>query len=90
MEYRDKDFNEQEILLDGNTFTGCTFRNCRITYLGEGGFKLEACHFKEGMRWYFDRSAAATLNFLAMAYHSMGEGGRELVEKTFEDIRRPR
>ena len=30
MEYHDQTFENKELLLDGNTYTGCTFRGCRL------------------------------------------------------------
>ena len=88
MEFRDQDFTGQEVTLDGNTFTGCTFRNCRVVSKALAPSKLSACHFKENIQWTLDGPAALTIDFLTNIYHGMGEGGRQLVERTFDNIRR--
>lgn len=31
-EYRDKVFENQEVRLDGNSFSGCTFRRCVMLF----------------------------------------------------------
>ena len=88
MEYRDRDFSGQDVLLDGNVFTGCTFRNCRVIFRAEQSFELVACSFNDDVQWTFDGSATATINFLTALYHSRGETGRQVVEDLFEQIRR--
>lgn len=88
MEYRDQDFKGQDIVLDGNTFTGCTFRQCRVVFRGTAPFTLSANRFKEDIEWAFDGAAALTLKVLSGLYHGAGEGGRKLIEQTFERIRR--
>jgi hypothetical protein len=45
------------------------------------------CRF-ENVSWVFEGPAANTLAFLQALYHGMGEGGRKLVDDTFENIRR--
>jgi hypothetical protein len=90
VEFRDMDFDGKDITLGANTFTGCTFRNCRVVFDGTPGLKLRANKFKENIQWVFDNHAANTILFLTMMYESEGGGGRELVEGTFENIRRGR
>jgi hypothetical protein len=88
MEIRDQIIENQDVLLDGNTFTGCTFRNCRLIFRATAPIQLSANHFKENVQWFLDGPAGMTLKFLASMYHGGGEGGRDLVENTFEQIRR--
>lgn len=89
MEFRDRDFNGEEVTLDGNTFTGCTFRNCRVVFRATAPCTLNANVFKENVQWTLDGPAALTLQFLRAMYHGMGSGGRDLVEHTIEQVRRP-
>ena len=86
MEFRDQDFTGQEITLDGNTFTGCTFRNCRVVFRATAPCTLTANSFKENINWTFDGPAALTVQFMTALYHGMGKGGRELIEQTFKNI----
>jgi len=88
MEYRDQTIEKQDVLLDGNTFTGCTFRNCRMIFKGMHPVMLGANHFTENVKWQFDGPAALTVQFMTALYHGAGEGGRNIIEKTFENIRR--
>ena len=89
MEYRDRDdLDGKDVLLDGNTFTGCTFRNCRIIFGATAPIHLGVNNFHENVQWAFSDSASDTLQFLSALYHSKGEGGRQIVEQTFENIRR--
>ena len=87
-EYRDRDFTGQTVQLDGNTFTGCTFRDCTLEFGGSGPLTLGANHFKEHVKWVFTGCAATTIAFMTGIYHGAGEGGRKLIEQTFENIRR--
>lgn len=89
MQFRDQDFTGQDVALDGNTFTGCTFRDCRMIFRAESPVTLGANHFKENVKWVFDGPAMLTIDFLRGLYHGLGEGGRKLIEQTFQDIRRP-
>jgi hypothetical protein len=88
MEFRDQDFTGQEVTLDGNTFTGCTFRNCRVVFKAIAPCQMSACHFKENIEWALEGPAALTIDVLTSLYHGMGEGGRQLVERTFDNMRR--
>jgi hypothetical protein len=90
MNYRDQDFDGQEVLLDGSIFTGCTFRNCRLVFKAMAPVGMSACHFKENVQWAFDGPAALAVEFMAAMYHGCGEGGRKLIEETFNEIRRGR
>jgi hypothetical protein len=90
MEHRDKDFVDQDVHLDNNTFTGCTFRNCRLIYSGEGAVELSVCNFDEESQWLLGGAAVRTLDYLTMLYHTPGKTGRKLIEEMFEKIRRGR
>jgi hypothetical protein len=88
VDYRDEDFDGKTVVLDGNTFTGCTFRNCTIVYRASASIHVAASHFKENVNWTFQGSAKGTLDFLRFLCHSCGEGGKKLFEGTCDEIRR--
>lgn len=74
--------------LDGNSYINCVFEDCRLIYSGGvhpvfQGNSIERC------TWTFEGSASRTLAFLRLLYHGMGEGGKELIETTFREIREP-
>jgi hypothetical protein len=87
VEYRDIDFVQREVPLDGNTFTGCTFRNCLLIYSG-GDVDMSANRLKQNIKWRFEGPASATFKLLSAIYNDSREGGKELVEEFFELIRR--
>ncbi len=72
--------------LDNASFTECEFDSCTLVFSGTGPVSLQGCKFNN-VAWQFSGAAEATLNFLAGIYHGMGDGGRLLVESTFDQIR---
>jgi hypothetical protein len=73
-------------VLDGNEYLSCDFRNCTLIYRGGLLPKINQCNFT-GCNWKFEDAAERTLVFLTAIYHG-GTGMTELVEKTFDNIRR--
>ena len=53
---------------------------------GTGPVELNECGFNN-VQWVFTGAAQNTLNFLHGIYSGMGEGGIQLVEATFDNIR---
>jgi hypothetical protein len=74
--------------LDNNEFVECQFEGCTMEFSGLGPVSMVGCKFTN-VRWVFLGAAQNTLNFLHGLYHGMGDGGRLLVESTFDNIRRP-
>ena len=48
----------------------------------------EVCHAVQDVKWTFDGPGSLTYSFLMALYHGGGEGGRQLVENTFDQIRK--
>ena len=86
-EYRDQEFVDQVIDLDGNTFSGCTFIRCRIVFRAKASCSLSVCRFKENSQWFLGGPASGTMQFLSMLYQEGGETGREQVEQFFQKVR---
>jgi hypothetical protein len=86
MFYQDKTFTDERVELSGRGFHGCTFKNCELVYRGEPSPNFQDNNLIDSV-FVFADSAICTLYFLSNVYHT-GRGGREVVEKTFEDIRR--
>ncbi len=76
----------ETVTLDGNEYKACDFRRCRLVYRGGEPPVLVQDNFAH-CTWHFEDAAERTLEFLRGLYHS-GAGGRDLIEKTFADIRR--
>ena len=73
--------------LDGNYFENCTFQNCTIRFSGNDLFSLVGCKF-ESCKWTLDGPAANTIQFLRLMYKDMGEFGKQMVDATFENIKK--
>ena len=76
-----------KVRLDNNDFTECSFTNCILEFAGEGPVSLNKCSFAN-CQWAFVGPAQTTMQFLQSMYHGMGDGGRAIVEGTFENIKR--
>jgi hypothetical protein len=87
-DYLGRDFVNATEVLDGNTYTQCTFTDCNIVYRGGeipiiAGCRLERC------RWIWEESALRTIQFLKGIYSGMGQGGRQIVEDVLKEVRAP-
>jgi hypothetical protein len=85
MFYQDKTFTGERVELSGRGFHGCTFKDCELVYRGDPSPNFQDNNLVDSV-FVFADSAICTLYFLSNIYHA-GRGGREVVEKTFEDIR---
>lgn len=79
-------FQDKTEILDGNEYKACEFRNCILVYAGGEFPRLSQCHFAE-CNWEFRDAASRTISFMTAIYHG-GLGGKDVIEKTFENIRR--
>ena len=86
MEFKDQKFSNQEVHMDFNHFINCKFIDCNMIYRGYGVIRMEGCSFTN-VRWTFSDAAANTVDFMASLYAGAGEGGRKLIEQTFENIK---
>ena len=82
-EHRDEEFTERTLVLDGQAFINCDFKQCTLIYEGGGYPVIEGCKFN-ACRFYFDGPAGRTLALLA---NMMSGGLADVVEKIFADIR---
>jgi len=56
-------YNHETVLLDGEMFDACEFRDCRMIYAGGEPPTFSKCRF-DGCDWRFDEAAAHTLTYL--------------------------
>jgi hypothetical protein len=85
MEFRDQTIEDQDVPLDGNVFTGCTFRRCQFIFRG-GCVVMGVCRIVD-CTWKAGGAAGNTIAFLSEMYRFV-EGGQEIVENTFDKIRK--
>jgi len=86
MIYQNQTFKNEQVELSGNAYHGCRFEHCELVYRGEPSPTFQDNEFVDSV-FIFADAAIRTMYFLANMYHA-GAGGREVVEKTFDDIRR--
>jgi hypothetical protein len=88
MEYRDRDFTNESVVVDGNTYTGCTFRDCTLIYRG-GELPRMLTNTIAGMLMLkFEDAAERTIQMLGATYSGMGPIGRQIVDAAIANIRR--
>ena len=75
-------FNHETVTLDGESFSDCEFRDCRMIYSGGGVPHFDHCRF-DGCEWRFDDAAARTLEQLKLIW---GVGGKAPVQAMIKDI----
>ena len=86
MKIEGRTFQNEEIRLDFGNFENCKFDGCTMIYGGYGPVSMTGCGFSD-VRWEFTDAAANTVEFMTSMYRGAGEGGRQLIEATIENIR---
>lgn len=84
---KNKTFTEEHIVLDNKRYVGCTFNNCDFVYRGSPTGFFSNCDFNSIKSWEFEGEAKNTVEFIAMTYHGIGEGGKKMMENLFEGIK---
>jgi hypothetical protein len=82
-----KKFHDAKISLDGCTFAGCTFERCTFVFSGLLPVDLEGNTIAGDCKWEFAGPAANTIGFMTAIY-AQGGGAAQLIEHTFENIRK--
>ncbi len=85
MNHDNETFTDERIELHGKFFHNCTFRNCELVFDGDRPPTFKDNQFIDTV-FVFTGAATRTLYLLSNIYHA-GEGGREVIETTFADIR---
>ena len=75
-------FNHETVTLDGQSFSSCEFRDCRLVYAGGEPPSFDDCRF-EGCEWKLDDAAARTIALLKLVW---GVGGKAPVQAYIKDI----
>ncbi len=84
MNFTDESYSNERIELHGKSFRGCTFTDCELVYDGDRSPTFANNRFID-TKFVFTGASLRTLYFLGNMYHA-GEGGKEVIEKTFTDI----
>ena len=86
MKISSQTFRNMDIRLDFGDFENCNFEDCKMVYGGYGPVRMVGNTFIK-VSWFFADAAQNTIGFLTVMYHGAGDGGRKLVESTFENIK---
>lgn len=87
MHAKDQTFVGQRNSFDGGRFESCQFTRCELVYSGGEPPVLSGNRFDD-CRFAFAGAAERTLGFMAAMYNGMGFEGRQILEVTFDSIRR--
>lgn len=88
MHIKDQELINDDVQLDGNQFTKCIFRRCRMHFRAKAPVALNECVL-DNVSWHFSESAALTLDFMrAMTELVDNEDfGRLLLINTFPKLK---
>lgn len=75
-------YNHETVLLDGEEFSDCEFRDCRLVYAGGETPVFGNCTFV-GCDWKHEDAAARTLAHLKQVWNA---GGKASVQALIKDI----
>ena len=75
-------FNHETVKLDGEAFTDCEFRDCRLIYSGGESPIFDGCRFSD-CEWRMEGAAARTLEHLKVVW---GAGGKATVQALIKEI----
>jgi hypothetical protein len=75
-------YNHETVALDGEDFTDCEFRACRMVYAGGEAPTFASCRFDD-CEWKFEDAAARTLAHLKVVWNA---GGKAQVQALIKDI----
>jgi hypothetical protein len=74
-------FNHETVPLDGEAFSDCEFRGCRMVYRGGEPPKFESCRFDE-CDWRFEDAAARTVAHMKVVWSAGGKAPVQALIKT--------
>ena len=74
-------FDGHTVVLDGQVFIACDFRNCRLVYKGSETVTMERCNISD-CRFDFEDAALRTVTFMQALYHS-SPAGQKFIDNLF-------
>ncbi len=88
MRHEDQKFDGSREIIDGNEYVNCEFQKCNLIFQGGDLPTINGCKMVD-CTWSFDQAAMRTVQFMQAIYGGMGDGGKQLIEATFNTIREP-
>ena len=83
----ERQWANETVRVDGHQYDNCTFDRCVLQFRGVAPTGFRDCQLTN-CRWSFVGNAATTLTFLSDLYQGFGDWGRNVVDSTFENVRR--
>ncbi len=74
-------FEGQTVVLDGQTFQACDFRNCRLIYKGTETVAMDRCNIAD-CHFVFEDAALRTVTFMQALARS-SPAGQKFIENLF-------
>lgn len=75
-------FNHETVALDGEAFSDCEFRSCRLVYSGGELPVFRNCRFDD-IEWKLDDAAIRTLGYMKLMW---GVGAKASVQALIKDV----
>ena len=75
-------YNHETVALDGESFSDCEFRDCRLIYSGGEPPHFSGCKFADCV-WKFEDGAANTLAYLKLVW---GLGEKALIQGLIKEV----
>ena len=75
-------FNHETVVMDGESFVDCEFRDCRLVYSGGQAPAFKGCRF-DNCDWRMEGAAASTLEHLKGIWAA---GGKAAVQVMIKEI----
>lgn len=85
-DFTDTEFRVEDVRLDGNRFTRCTFTHCRLIFDGEAVPVFTECHVAQGCEFVLAGHARTTAEFFSLLVHRSGHGGLESFHAFLHDL----
>ena len=83
-----KDWDNATIEIDGNRYTQCSFKGCKLVYRGGGIPVFEGCKI-DFCTWHWEDAALRTIGFLRGINSGLGAGGQRVVDDVQKHVYTP-
>ncbi len=83
--FEQRAFEGQTVVLDGQTFQACAFRNCRLVYKGTETVAMDNCNIAD-CNFEFEDAALRTVTFMQALARS-SPAGQKFIENLFNSRR---
>lgn len=83
--YIDREFHNQTIRVDGNSYQNCVFYDCTLEFAATALPQFDGCRFANSS-WIFVGPASNMITFLSQLPRNFGKPGEELLDGLFRQL----